>query len=423
MEERSEGQLISLVAILNIIWRRRLLVFLPPLLGLVVGVLYGIFGTRRWSATASVRPGITSYTPEGFPIRQWQLKDITTWYDKQLYGEELNRRLGLPEEYNAVIQTEFIAAGLTNLAGGEVVTLWTTGTAPELAKAIIDTSIALFREYAEGNSYTSAIQLTREGLLLQIQTLEKHYASVDKKELKLDLELNLARADSMQASILDDEIAIDLEKMKKRMVYYQNRIEDLDRRKPDIERDLDQLNEVMATVVDNKDSPIDPESVPGWARRDAVLDGGDVLDGLGELRLRIRRKLERHATVRDSFAWELDNVQLEIDKQSLKRTSQVLTRRREIERTLGELLVTKRFVLPVERQEVRTDINSRQVQLRSLTSLQQVGKTIVSDKPVRPRGPRAIIILVFLGMIGGLILGFSWDFLSGHRRQIFARSE
>ena len=128
---RQNGDLeFNLATILNIIWRRRLIVLGLPVLGLVVGMLYGSFGTKRWSATATVRPGITSYSPEGFPVRQWQMKDITTWYDNQLYGQELNARLGLPPEFRTAIRADFIATGLTNLAGGEVVTLWTTGTSP-----------------------------------------------------------------------------------------------------------------------------------------------------------------------------------------------------------------------------------------------------------------------------------------------------
>ena len=137
---------INLASILNILWRRRVIVLGLPALGLILGLVYGIWGTKRWAATATIRPGITAFNTEGGPFRQWELKDITMWYDQLMYREELNRRLGFEPDDKQIIKAEFIATGLTNLAGGEVVTLWTTGKSPEMAGAIIDTSIAIFME-------------------------------------------------------------------------------------------------------------------------------------------------------------------------------------------------------------------------------------------------------------------------------------
>ncbi|PIE76010.1 hypothetical protein CSA17_04490 [bacterium DOLJORAL78_65_58] len=400
-EERTADQEFGLVTILNIMWRRRLIV-----LGL------------RWSATATVRPGITAYTPEGFPLRQWQLKDITTWFDKMLYQRELAKRLGMERDFKPVVQTEFIATGLTNLAGGEVVTLWTTGTSPEMARAIIDTSIAIFRDYAEGDQATSSIELTREGLNLQIQVLETRFSSVDKQEVGLNLDLEQARADSAVVAVLDQELGIDLEVLEKQLDWYQRRLENLSTERPELQKNLTELNAVVAAVARNKNE-ISPDQIPAWARREAVLDGGDVLEGLGELRLKLQRGLERNAALRDSFRFEQEVAKLEMRRRTMKREATVASKLREIEKRIGELELERDFVLPVKRSEVRNDIRSKQVQLNSLTPLQQVGGTIVSQKPVRPRGLRATLILVFLGALGGVVLGFSWDYLLANRREIF----
>jgi len=390
-----------------------------PALGLVIGLLYGAFGTKRWSATASVRPGITSYSAEGHPFRQWQLKDITTWFDKELYQQELKKRLGLPKSFKAVIRTEFIATGLTNLAGGEVVTLWTTGTSPELATAVIDTSIALFIEYAEADTLSSQIGLTRDGLELQVQVLETRFLSVDKKEVTLNLELEAARADSLVVAVLDQELGIDLRKINRRQELYRNRLEDLAGIRPGVEGQLAQINEIFSNVADKKKSGGEPVDVPSWVRRDAVLDGGDVISGLAEVRLQLQRQLNRNSALQDSFSYELDQAILEYDRRALKRESTVKAKLRDIEKKIGELEMERDYELPVKRREVRNDINSRLVQIGSLTSLQRVGSTITSEKPVRPRGSRATMILVFLGAIGGLVLGFGFDYLMANRKEIF----
>jgi len=409
----------SLATILNILWRRRIIVLGFPALGLLIGLLYGTFGTKRWSATATVRPGITSYSPEGQPFRMWQLKDITTWYDKQLYRQDLNERLGLPKDFKAVVRTEFIATGLTNLAGGEVVTLWTTGTNPELASAIIDTSIALFLEYAEADTLSSQIKLTRDGLKLQVQVLETRFLSVDKQEVTLNLQLEAARADSLVVAVLDQELGIDLKKNRRLQDLYQDRLEDLVETRPIVKSQMAQIDEILSSVVNNNNTEANPADIPSWVRRDAVLDGGDVISGLADVRFNLQQQLNRNSALQDSFSYELDQNILEYDRKLLKRESTVKSKLREIEKKIGSLELERDYELPVKRREVRNDINSRLVQIGSLTSLQRVGKTIISDKPVRPRGKRATMILFFLGAIGGLFLGFVFDYLAANRKEIF----
>lgn len=418
-EETNNAMEFNLASLLNILWRRRLIVVGLPLLGLLVGVGYALWGTERWSATASVRPGITSFSAAGDPYRQWQLKDITTWYDKLMYRQDLNERLGLPRKSRPVIKAEFIATGLTNLAGGEVVTLWTTGTSPELAAAIIDTSIALFQDYAEADTLSSQIKLTRDGLRLQVEVLKTRLRTVDKREAGLNLDLQAARAESLVVAVLDKELGFELEKLSQKQSFFRKRMETLSQSRPAMEQDLDQIEEVLESVALGSPGSVDPENIPAWARRDAVLDGGDVLGGLADIRLRLQNQLERNAALVDSFGYELQLASLDYSRREIKRESTVESKLRDIEKKIGDLELEKNYELPVKRQEVHNDINSRLVQMGTLAPMQRVGATLVSDKPVRPRGKRATIILVFLGLIGGVTLAFVWDYVSANRREIF----
>ena len=412
----------NLATLLNILWRRRLIVLGLPLLGLVVGITYGVLGTKRWSATANIRPGITSFSPAGEPFRQWQLKDITTWYDKMMYRTELNRRLGLPRDSRQVIKSEFIATGLTNLAGGEVVTLWTTGTSPEMAAAIIDTSIAMFQQYAESDTLSSQIKLTRDGLRLQVEVLKTRLMTVDKREASLNLDLEAARAESLIVSVMDLELGFELEKLQQKQDFFSRRAKSLDKDLPALEKDLGQIESVLAQVATDSDrgtdQALDPAAIPGWARRDAVLDGGDVLGGLAEIRLRLQNERARNLALQDSFSYESQVTALEFRKREIKREATVQSKLRDIEKKIGDLQLEREYELPVKRQEIHNDINSRLIQMGTLAPLQRVGDTLVSEKPVRPRGKRATLILVFLGLIGGVTLGFVWDYLASHRQEI-----
>ena len=419
MEKSGNNIEFNLASILNILWRRRLVVLGLPLLGLIVGLLYGAFGTKRWSATATVRPGITAYSPDGGPFRQWQLKDITTWYDKMFYRQDLNSRLGLPRDFRPVIRTEFIATGLTNLAGGEVVTLWTTATSPELAAAMIDTSIVLFKEYAEADTVSSEIKLTRDGIKLQIEVLETRLQGVEREKAALNLKLQSARADSLVVAVLDQEMGIEMDKLARRQEYYQERLKSLAEARPQVAAQLGQVEQILDRVAGGSQDSVDPQEVPGWARRDAVLDGGDVMGGLADIKIKLVNRLDRNAALQDSFRYENQLAALDFGKLEVSRQATVQSKLREIERRIGDLELERDFTVPIKRQEIRNDIKSRMVQMNNLTPLQRVGSTIVSDKPVRPRGLRATLILVFLGVVGGVVLGFVWDYVWTNRRDIF----
>jgi hypothetical protein len=415
--EHNDGGQINLASILNILWRRRLVVIGLPALGLVVGLLYGAFGTRRWSATATIRPGITAYAPDGSPWRQWQLKDISTWYDKLLYRQELVRRLGLPRDARPVIAAEFISAGLTNLDGGEVVTLWTTATSPELAAALIDTSLAIFNAYAEADSISSQLALTRSGLQLQVQALHTQLLGLDQQRANLDLQLEAASADSLLVALTDRDLGFELDKLNLRRDYFDVRIRELAGEKPRLERHAAEVDSVLRTLgAGGKASEAD---IPTWVRRDAVLDGGDVVSGLVDVRLRLSRELARNVAMADSFTTSMRTTDVEIESRVLRREATVRSKIRDAARRIGELELKRGIELEIRQREIDGEIASRRVQMANLTPLQRVGHTQVSDKPVRPRGLRATMILVVLGAMGGVVLGFVWDYLWVNRREIF----
>jgi hypothetical protein len=416
-ETSSTGQEFDLASILNILWRRRLIVLGLPVLGLLVGILYGILGTRRWEATLTIRPGITAFDPSGGSYRQWQLKDITRWYEKQLYRRDLVQRLGLSPEARPVIQAEFIAQGLQNLQGGDVITLWTTATSPELAAAILDTSFVLFNDYAEADTVSSQLKLTRDGLLIQITNLETQLLGLDKQRATIKLRLEQARAESLMVVAEDADLALELDKMRGKIGYCELRIADLQVDQPLLQKDVTQLDHAVRRVAAGAE--VDEGEVPGWARRDAVLDSGDVLEALTRAKLDVQRALAHNLSLQDSLGYVAEMARLDIAKLEIQREVSIRAKIREVEGKIGDLVLERDYDLPAQLRDLRSQIAERQVKLGTIAPLQRVGETVVSDDPVRPRPLRAIVILVFLGIAGGLVLGFAWDYLATHRREIF----
>ncbi|MGD9546305.1 MAG: Wzz/FepE/Etk N-terminal domain-containing protein [Candidatus Krumholzibacteriia bacterium] len=412
-----DDQTVDLAGILNILWRRRWLVLLPPLLGLAAGLLYGKFGTKRWEAYATIRPGITAYDPSGGPVRQWQLKDITRWYEQELYRKDLVARLGLPESERPVITAEFIAQGLTNLQGGEVITLWTTATSPALAASLLDSSITLFNAYAESDSVSSQIKLTRDGLRLNILELENQLLEIDRLEGNLELRFQAARAESLMVAEQAREIGFDIEYQKRQKSYYLDRAGNEEGSASGYEAELDRLDGVMAQVASS--DPGSRDEVPGWVRRDAVLDGGDVLQSLAQARVDLMQALGDARAAADSMALEADLADIRVGRLELKRRVTVAAKVREVEEKMGQAYLEKTIGIPAQRRGVELEISARKSKLSLLSPLQKVGGTVVSDKPVRPRPLRAILILVVLGGFGGFVLAFVWDYLARNRSRIF----
>ena len=209
-ERPSTDQVVSLASLLNMLWRQRLFVLGLPALGLVVALLYGIFSPRSWGATVTVRPGITAFGPDGTAVRQWRLKDITRWYDKQLYAREVVQRLGLPSGSRIVIESEYMAPGLHDYVGGDVITLWTIARSPELAAAILDSSIQVFSEFSETETVGSQLQLTRDHLELQIRRQEANLSRLQAEELLLGLQIESSRAESLLVHVEDGHLRLEL---------------------------------------------------------------------------------------------------------------------------------------------------------------------------------------------------------------------
>lgn len=418
-DDQAAGQELNLAALLNILWRRRLIVLGLPALGLIVGLLYGAFGTRRWEATVAIRPGITAFSPDGGPVRHWQLKDITRWYEKRLYQRDLRERLGLPSRSQQVIQAEFIAQGLQNLQGGDVITLWTTATSPELAAAILDTSLALFCAYAEADSVSSQVKLTRDGLLLQMRHLDLQLQGLAAEQARLDLQIAAAMAESLQVLADDQRLGLDLERLTRQRQYQEHRLEAFREEEPRLAADLTQLDLALRRLAAGLPDREDAAQIPTWVRRDAVLDGGTVLESLTRAKLQVQQALHENRAGQDSMAYAAATSALEHAKLEIQRETTVRTRLREAGRKLGDLRIERDLKLPDRRQDLRNDLDERRLKLATLSPLQRVGTTVVSDRPVRPRLARAIIILVLLGGTTGVVLGFVWDYVQSHRREIF----
>ena len=94
----------------------------------------------------------------------------------------------------------------------------------------------------------------------------------------------------------------------------------------------------------------------------------------------------------------------------------------QMSRIIADLRLQLRSGLELQRNQLRLQIAEREAQISALSPIERVGPITSSPKPVRPRKSRAVGILTFAGLIGGIGLAFVWDYVWNHRREIFAKA-
>jgi hypothetical protein len=192
------GPEISLASLLNILWRRRIFVIGLPLLGFILGSVYGAVVTPLYEARAIVRPGITGFGTRGGGNREWKLKDLSRWYSQRLYRTEVAAVLDIELWEVPRIRSDFVMKGLQTTEGGNVLTLSILDPDPSRAMEILDTSISAFSKYVLADSTSNALVLSERGLMIQIEDKEREMHVVRNEAERIRLDLVMALRDSMQ---------------------------------------------------------------------------------------------------------------------------------------------------------------------------------------------------------------------------------
>jgi hypothetical protein len=417
----------TLASLIGVVWRRRWLVLGVTAAGLAAALLYLMVTKPLYQASATVRPGITNYTAAWQPERGWQLKDIVRWYTRGVYGAGVKVKLGLPERsYRPDIMADFIPRGV-GTQGGDVVTLTTLSPSRQQASAILETSIAIFNEYAEINSVGNSLSLTRKSLQNEIDKLLNERANItikrdllnlmidrkrqelegvamEQKKLELRIQEFLVEADLRQdkAANLDARIGV-MESGLQEMAYYLERMKEKERRQDGRDTLLVEAPPPGAESPWLPDLIQDKTSLAGRLLLSTLEAESSVYeDRLEALDLRSANRLE-----------DLKRRQLLLEETYTLRKKAAL-----LESEIMEMEINRDRSLEQELVKLSDEVRVFQSRLEVLTPLEQIGTIMVSEQPVRPRRLRVLGLLTAAGLLGGLSLAVGWDYLSRHRDEI-----
>lgn len=426
---RYDGSVVSLAGILNILWRRKLIIVLLTLLGLVAGLVYIKITKPLYRSVATVRPGITSYDDKGSPRRTWQIKDIVRWYRSGLYGRGVKVRLGFPEDaYRPDIMAEFIPRGV-GIQGGDVVTLNTLSPDPETARRILELSIVTFNEYAEINSVGNSLSLARAKLRNDIERKRHDRDDVAIKKDLLDLKIGRKREELAGIEIEQHRLEL---AVKEHLARQSLRAEKAEILEAGIDSTLTGLREMAyylerMRAKEGRQGGIDStladvpaaEQLPflWWelAQDKTAMAGRMVVESLEMQTAMWEDQLEasdlRHGR-------EIQDVQHE--SELLLRNYELAYEKALLESEIREMEINRDRSLEQELIDIDVAIDLLQSRLEVLTPLEKIGVIVASESPVRPRKQRAVGLLTLMGFLGSLGLALVWEYLSLNRKEIFA---
>ncbi len=426
---QANDDVISLALVLNILWRRRLLILALTLVGLAAGIAYIAMTKPLYRATATVRPGITSYTERGEPQRSWRLKDLVRWYRTGLYGRGVKESLGLPEgAYRPDIMAEFIPRGV-GIQGGDVVTLNTLSPDPETARRILELSIVTFNEYAEINSVGNSLSLARAKLRNDIERKRHDRDDVAIKKDLLDLKIGRKREELAGIEIEQHRLEL---AVKEHLARQSLRAEKAEILEAGIDSTLTGLREMAyylerMRAKEGRQGGIDStladvpaaEQLPflWWelAQDKTAMAGRMVVESLEMQTAMWEDQLEasdlRHGR-------EIQDVQHE--SELLLRNYELAYEKALLESEIREMEINRDRSLEQELIDIDVAIDLLQSRLEVLTPLEKIGVIVASESPVRPRKQRAVGLLTLMGFLGSLGLALVWEYLSLNRKEIFA---
>jgi len=397
------------------------------LLGLVMGIAYGIIVKPLYRATAQVRPGVVSYNPDGYPLREWALDDVVTWFDSGMYWKNVKQNSLFEDAESAPLIRASFVPSLDFRGGGNVVTLTNLAQSPELAWVTLNEAINAFNQQALADSLGSSLYRTvRRGRLTMMQ-LERDIEQVDAKEDRAALSIAEQRRELTIVELEKEGLELDLKAREAEVVWMR---EAVTMSRTDVSSARERLIEaekMLAVAVDHEKSA--DGTATGVVSNDPVSEvlkqsaTREQAGRVGQLLLTVNglSAFVSRSTVRaDSLEAQIIANELEVQRIRLMQDVSLTKKRADIEQKISDLEIVLNKDLPHERTVLKSELEIERVKVDVISPLERVGSVSVTSNPVRPRKQRAATILTILAFFGSLFVVLVWEYLRNNRAAIMA---
>jgi LPS O-antigen subunit length determinant protein (WzzB/FepE family) len=409
--QEQDFEIINLSAILNVLWRRRKMIAILTLVGLIAGIGYGIITKPLYKATAQIRPGITSFTPDGGPVRDWLIKDIVHWYKNGIYGPELKKELGIPEDVLMPIITANFIPRAIGVQGGNVITLNNLSESPEEAVAILESSINVFTQQANSDSTSNVIVLTIRGIDARIDGLQRDIDDLVIKKQKYDIDIAQAERELWAIEIAEKRFVLKMAETEALGVLREDGISYL-------EKDIETASQLIGDM-DNLLSGFD-NSQDSVVVNDRLAENNELLAGLFSSTVIAQDGIKNSSMLVDKLRYQKSMVAIATDDLLLQKQLDIDNRKILKQQAIDRLIIKRDKNLKNDRLRLSNQIKSLRDKKEMLSPIEKVGSITSTVKPVRPRKERAAMLLTFAALFGSVVLAFVLEYYSKHKDEILA---
>lgn len=414
-------------ALLNILFRGRLIIVVCTALGLIAGIGYGIVVKPLYRSSVQIRPGIVAYTDNGDPLRGGIREDIVNFFQSFHYWQDMREDARFTDMKVApIILADFVPSAVQFMNGGENITLTNLSTDPERAVDILECAIKSFNNQGFTDSLSSDIHFTRKVIEVNMQGLAQDIDLVGAKEGKVALEIRQLEGELKLIDYDRKKLVLDLKTLAEENIRL-DRISEITLAEVELARErLVEAEKMLAVALQaEQDTTVgtgqgretdDPVGVvlKQTASREQAGRVGDLLVTANEISSAIYQGVVKA----DSLQGKITINESEMARLKLVRELVLAKQESDINQKLGSLEIQMTKDLPHERDMLQNTLQREQVKLNIISPLEQVGRVTVTEKPVRPRKSRAAIILTVLAFFGSLALVFAREYYQVNREEI-----
>ena len=395
--QEQDFEIINLSGILNILWRRRMMILALTLVGFIAGIGYGIVTKPLYRATAQIRPGITGFTINGGPFRSNMIKDVVRWYNTGLYGPELKKIMGLPEdEYRPDIAANFIPKAI-GIQGGDIITLTTLSETPEGAENTLNSSIQAFINFTLADTIGNSMLLSLSGLEVKIAQEENKKLGLKLQAKEYELEIAAAEQEISETEIEEERFAL---KVKRNAA-----LNELNKSGIDVlSMDISAVNKLIGEMDGLKSGTGDSELL------------GSVLTSS----LEAQSGVKTSTLLADTLRYHSKLTEINAEDLVLRKQLELEKKKNDAQRQIDMLKLKLEMELDNEEKAIEQSIKSYKNQMKMLSPLERVGPISTTHKPVRPRKSRATTLLTLAALFSSVVLAFVLEYFTNHKDEILA---
>jgi hypothetical protein len=417
----------TLPALLNILFRGRVIIAVITAIGLVAGIGYGIVVKPLYRSSVQIRPGIVAYTEQGGPLRGGIREDIVHFFASSLYWQDMREEARFKDMKAApIILAEFVPSSIQFMPGGNVITLTNLSTDPEQAVAILEAALASFSNQGFSDTLSSDLHLTRKGIGIRMRGITHDIELVDAKESKVALEIEQMQGELKLIEYEHKKLDLDLKTLTEENAWRRRTAENTLEEVASATERLNSAEKMLGIALQaEQDTSAGPDPareaddpvgkvLKQTASREQAGRVGDLLVTVNELSTAIYEG----GVKADSLQARIIAIEQEMARLKLVGELVLSKKETDIHQKIGDLEIRLHKELPNERSILQNDLKGEQVKLDIISPLEQVGRITVSEKPVRPRKLRAATILTMLAFFASLALVFVWEYFKVNREEI-----